>query len=117
MSSPARLPMYISSLHPMTHRHSELDYRKIDPLIHSRIRLALMSVLTRVDDISFNELKKMLKTTDGNLSTHLSRLADAGYVGLEKLTDAERPETRIHVTPKGLTAFASYIMELEPFIG
>ena len=101
----------------MTHGTSELDYRRIDPLIHSRIRLALMSVLTRVDDISFNELKKTLRATDGNLSTHLSRLAEAGYVALEKQTETERPETRIRVTPKGLTAFASYIMELEPFIG
>jgi DNA-binding MarR family transcriptional regulator len=101
----------------MKHVQTELDYRRIDPLIHSRIRLALMSVLTRVDDISFNELKKILNATDGNLSTHLSKLADVGYVALEKDTEAERPETRIHVTQKGLTAFASYIMELEPFIG
>ncbi len=94
-----------------------LDYRKLDNLIHSRIRLALMSVLTRVDDISFNELKKALNATDGNLSTHLSKLVDAGYVSVEKLSFDNKTESRYRVTQKGLNAFANYIVDLAPFIG
>ncbi len=94
-----------------------LDYRKLDNLIHSRIRLALMSVLTRVDDISFNELKKALNATDGNLSTHLTKLVDAGYVSVEKTTNNNKTESRYRVTQKGLSAFAGYIVDLAPFIG
>lgn len=94
-----------------------LDYRKLDNLIHSRIRLALMSVLTRVDDLSFNELKKSVNATDGNLSTHLSRLEEAGYIQVEKTTEGNKTESRYSVTEKGLTAFARYIMDIEPFIG
>ncbi len=94
-----------------------LDYRKLDNLIHSRIRLALMSVLTRVDDISFNDLKKTLNATDGNLSTHLSKLVDAGYVSVEKKNYDNKTESRYRVTQKGLTAFAGYIVDLAPFIG
>lgn len=94
-----------------------LDYRKLDNLIHSRIRLALMSALTRVDDISFNELKKALNATDGNLSTHLSKLQEAGYVTVEKRTEDGKTESRFKVTQKGLSAFAKYIGDLEPFIG
>ncbi|MBP3191610.1 transcriptional regulator [Natronogracilivirga saccharolytica] len=94
-----------------------LDYRKLDNLIHSRIRLALMSVLTRVDDLSFNELKKSVNATDGNLSTHLSRLEEAGYIQVEKITEGNKTESRYSVTEKGLTAFARYIMDIEPFIG
>ncbi|MFO8029557.1 MAG: transcriptional regulator [Cyclonatronaceae bacterium] len=94
-----------------------LDYRKLDNLIHSRIRLALMSVLTRVDDISFNELKKALNATDGNLSTHLSKLVDAGYVIVQKTTDGQKTESRYRITEKGLSKFAEYIVDLSPFIG
>lgn len=96
---------------------SQLDYRKLDNLIHSRIRLALMSVLTKVDDISFNNLKKTLNATDGNLSTHLSKLVEAGYVSVEKTTVDTTTESRYKVTQKGLSAFAKYIIELDPFIG
>ncbi len=101
----------------MTTESLSLDYRKLDNLIHSRIRLALMSVLTRVDNISFNELKKALNATDGNLSTHLSKLEEAGYISVEKTIVANKSESRYKVTQKGLSAFARYILELESFIG
>jgi len=96
---------------------NSLDYRKLDNLIHSRIRLAIMSVLTRVDDISFNELKKVLNATDGNLSTHLSKLVDAGYVSVQKTIEGNKTESRYSVTQRGLSKFADYIVELAPFIG
>lgn len=101
----------------MTSESIYLDYRKLDNLIHSRIRLALMSVLTRVDDLSFNELKKSVNATDGNLSTHLSKLEEAGYIQVEKVMEGKKSESRYSVTEKGLTAFARYIMDIEPFIG
>ncbi len=94
-----------------------LDYRKLDNLIHSRIRLALMSVLARVDDISFNELKTVLHATDGNLSTHLSKLVDAGYVSVQKTIEGGKTESRYRVTQTGLSRFANYIVDLAPFIG
>ncbi|MEX0681061.1 MAG: transcriptional regulator [Balneolales bacterium] len=94
-----------------------IDYRKLDNLIHSRIRLALMTVLTRVDDISFNELKKTLEVTDGNLSTHLSKLEKAGYISVKKVSEKNKTESRYQVTQKGLSAFAQYIVDLEPFVG
>ncbi len=94
-----------------------LDYRKIDPLIHSRIRLALMAILTRSEDVSFNSLKKALNATDGNLSTHLSKLEAAGYISVEKKVTEGKPESRYRVTDTGLSSFARYIMDLEPYIG
>ncbi|MDI6402667.1 transcriptional regulator [Balneolaceae bacterium ANBcel3] len=94
-----------------------LDYREIDNLIHSRIRLALMAVLTRVEDISFNDLKHSVNATDGNLSTHLARLQEAGYISVHKTSSENKTESRYQVTQKGLSAFASYIIELQKFIG
>ncbi len=94
-----------------------LDYKKLDNLIHSRIRLALMAILTRVDDISFNELKKALNATDGNLSTHLKKLEASGYISVTKITDDTKTESRYKVTQKGLSAFAEYIVNLEEFVG
>ena len=94
-----------------------LDYRKLDNLIHSRIRLALMSIFTRVDEISFNNLKQALNATDGNLSTHLKKLEDAGYISVTKITDDNKTESRYKVTQKGLSAFAAYIVNLEEFVG
>lgn len=115
MSGHSCLPSYDSKA--MATEPISLDYRKLDNLIHSRIRLALMSVLTRVDDISFNELKKALNATDGNLSTHLSKLVDAGYVNVHKTTEGHKTESRYRITQRGLSRFARYIVDLTPFIG
>ncbi len=101
----------------MTPDISTLDYRKLDNLIHSRIRLALMSILARVDDISFFDLKKALDASDGNLSTHLSKLENAGYIAVCKAVEGSKSESRYKLTQKGLEAFAQYIIHLEKFVG
>ncbi len=95
----------------------DYDYKKINNIIHSRIRLAIMSILTRVGDISFNDLKKVLQATDGNLSSHLSKLESIEYIEISKTLRDNKPETRYRITKKGLSAFANYIIDLENFIG
>lgn len=94
----------------------ELNYRQLDDLIHSRIRLAIMTVLIGNDAAEFNFLKEKIGTTDGNLSTHMSKLEEAGYVSVEKTFVGKKPQTSYSLTETGRKAFADYIGMLEKFI-
>lgn len=81
----------------------------LDPLIHSRIRLAIMVVLAEVELADFNYLKDATGATDGNLSTHLSKLETAGYVQVTKGFVGKKPRTIFRMTPTGRSAFATYL--------
>lgn len=91
---------------------SEYDHRKLDELVHSRIRLAVLSILAAVDDAEFTYLRDEVKTTDGNLSTHLRKLEDAGYVQVEKGFRDRKPVTRYRMTDEGRAAFREYVERL-----
>lgn len=96
---------------------SPFDYRGIDDVIHSRIRLAVMAILASVDDAEFTFLRDKVGATDGNLSTHLSKLTDAGYVRTERALSGGRASTRYALTPAGRAAFNDYLVQIEGLLG
>ena len=87
-----------------------------DPLLHQTIRSRLVSLLITNDELPFKALKESLGVTDGNLSSHLSKLEKEEYVLIEKKFEGKRPKTVIHITKKGRKAFAEYIEALKKFI-
>lgn len=88
----------------------------LEPVLHERSRLAIVSVLVTCPEASFNELKGLLALTDGNLSVHLRALETAGYVTLTKAFAGRRPRTTAQVTARGRVAFAAYIEHLEGIV-
>lgn len=95
---------------------SDFDYQQIDDTLHSRIRLAVVAALVSVEEADFNFLKDMVKTTDGNLSTHLKKLEDAGYVSSRKRFVDRKPQTKYKITEKGKHALEEYVSTLEKFL-
>lgn len=89
---------------------------ELDRLIHERMRLAIVSTLAANESLSFNELKSLLGTTDGNLSVHARKLEDAGYVELSKSFENRMPLTRYRLTPAGRRAFDRYLAHLEALV-
>jgi DNA-binding MarR family transcriptional regulator len=88
----------------------------LDPVIHSQVRLAVLSILVSVKHADFNYLKKATETTDGNLSTHLAKLEEAGYISVKKSFRGKKPLTVCSLTEKARTAFARYIKSLESYL-
>lgn len=95
---------------------SDLDYQKLDEVIHSRMRLAIMATLLSVDEADFTFLRDTVKTTDGNLSIQLRKLEEAGYVSTIKSFVQRKPVTRSKLTPKGRKAFELYVQRIEQFL-
>lgn len=87
-----------------------------DPLLHQTVRSKLMSLLIANDELPFKALKEYLVVTDGNLSSHLSKLEKEGYLLIEKSFEGKRPKTVIKIAPKGKKAFDVYIEALKKFI-
>jgi len=96
---------------------AEFDPNAVDDVIHGRLRLAVMAYLSSVNPASFPELQKSLGATQGNLSTHLRKLEDAAYVRIEKGYDGRRPQTLVHLTRSGRTAWIAYLDTLRKLIG
>ena len=94
----------------------DFDIRVINRLIHSPIRLGIMTILSYLEEVSFNYLKKRLKITDGNLSSHISKLETAGYVIIRKKFVDKKPRTTYRITEKGKKAFRKYTKHLEAII-
>ncbi|MGB3722535.1 MAG: transcriptional regulator, partial [Pacificimonas sp.] len=87
----------------------DFDYRGIDDLIHGRVRLAVMAYLSGVESADFADLKAKAKVTDGNLSVHLRKLEDAGYVAVDKSFHDRRPLTTASMTDMGREAWIDYL--------
>ena len=87
-----------------------------DPLLHQNIRSKLISLLITNEELPFKALKEYLEVTDGNLSSHLTKLESAGYVKIEKTFEGKRPKTIVHISAVGKKAFTKYIAELKKFI-
>ncbi len=85
------------------------DIEGLDEVIHGRLRLGVMAFLAGRQGADFNELKRQLKTTDGNLSAHLRKLEEAGYVAIDKSFVDRKPLTRASLTPAGRAAFIAYL--------
>jgi DNA-binding MarR family transcriptional regulator len=92
------------------------EYKQIDEIIHSRIRLSIISILVSVEEADFNFLKNRTGATDGNISVHLRKLEDAGYVEVEKRFIDRKPQSLYRLTPEGKKAFAEYLKKLEDML-
>lgn len=92
------------------------DSNTLDDLIHSKLRLGIMSMLVSVEYAEFSVLKNKLLATDGNLSANLRKLEEAGYIGVVKTFVGRKPQSRYSITDKGKTAFEKYIDNLEKLI-
>lgn len=88
----------------------------LDRIIHERMRLGIVSALAVSDSLTFNELKKLLQTTDGNLSVHARRLEDAEYVECSKSFEGRMPKTEYRLTAAGRKAFERYLNHMEALI-
>lgn len=88
---------------------ASFDIGKLDDVIHGRVRLGVMAYLISADVADFTELKQLLEVTQGNLSVHLRKLEEAGYIEIEKSFLDRKPLTRARITPEGRQAFAAYL--------
>ena len=95
---------------------TEFNYQQLDEIIHSRIRLAIIAVLIAVDESEFTFLKEKVNATDGNLSTHLKKLEESGYIAVSKSFENRKPVSRYMLTQKGRKAFEIYVERLEKLI-
>ena len=89
---------------------------ELDRLIHERMRLAIVSALAVNESLSFNELKRLLDTSDGNLSVHARKLEEAGYVACEKSFEGRVPHTDYRLTAAGRAALDHYLAHMEALI-
>ena len=89
---------------------------ELDPLIHERLRLAIVSALAVNDKLTFNQLKQLLNTTDGNLSVHARKLEEAGYVQCNKFFQGRTPRTEYRLSASGRRALESYLDRMEELI-
>lgn len=88
----------------------------LDRLIHERMRLGIVSALAANASLTFNELKALLRTTDGNLSVHARKLEEAAYINCTKMFDGRLPKTRYRLTAVGRRAFERYLDHMESLI-
>jgi DNA-binding HxlR family transcriptional regulator len=93
-----------------------LQLPELDRLIHERIRLGIVSALATNASLSFNDLKRILKTTDGNLSVHARKLEEAEYISCLKYFEGRVPRTEYRLTPTGRRALAHYLNQMEEWI-
>jgi DNA-binding HxlR family transcriptional regulator len=97
-------------------RNAEESARALDRLIHERTRLGIISALAVNPSLSFNELKKLVGASDGNLSVHARKLEEAGYVGCTKSFSGRLPKTEYRLTPAGRRALERYLDHMEALI-
>jgi DNA-binding HxlR family transcriptional regulator len=88
----------------------------LDRLIHERMRLGIVSALAVNDTLTFNDLKRLMNTTDGNLSVHARKLEDAAYITCTKSFEGRMPRTEYRLTPSGRRALERYLDHMEALI-
>ncbi len=93
-----------------------MAFRALDPLLHSQLRLAVMSLLISVESADFVYIKEQTGATAGNLSVQLDKLSTAGYIEVNKHFEGKKPKTTCRVTPKGLDAFESYVKSIQQYL-
>lgn len=90
--------------------------KELNPLLHSELRLAIMSILMSVAEADFTYLKEQTRATSGNLSVQLDKLQKAGYIDIKKEFAGKRPRTSCSVTQQGMVAFEEYVESLKAYI-
>ena len=91
-------------------------FKDLDPLLHSQLRLAVISLLVSVKQAEFTYLKEQTKATAGNLSIQLQKLKDANYIEIEKTFKDNYPQTNCKITKTGIKAFEDYVKNLKQYI-
>lgn len=91
-------------------------YKDLDPLIHSQLRLAIISMLVASEKVEFTHIKEETKAAAGNISIQIKKLQEAGYIKVEKAFKDNYPKTMLSITSKGIKAFESYISNLKKYI-
>ena len=91
-------------------------FEELDPLLHSQLRLAIMSVLISVESAEFNHLLDQTGATRGNLSVQIAKLSEAGYLKVEKSFRKNYPLTTCRITPAGVEAFEKYVTALKGYL-
>lgn len=115
-AAPAEAVPAASTLTSVTGRVGDAVAPELDRLIHERMRLGIVSALAVNDSLSFNELKNLMHTTDGNLSVHARKLEEARYVTCTKTFEGRVPHTQYALTPLGRDALARYLDHMEALI-
>jgi len=91
-------------------------FKDLDPILHSQLRLAVMSLLIGVKEAEFTFLKEKTNATAGNLSVQIQKLKDAGYIDVIKQFKENYPQTMCKVTPAGIKAFDQYVKNLQAYL-
>ena len=91
-------------------------FKELNPLLHSELRLAIISILLSVESADFVYLKEQTHATAGNLSVQIDKLQKAGYISVEKGFKGKMPRTTCAITPEGITAFEEYVEAIKSYI-
>lgn len=91
-------------------------FKELDPLLHSQLRLAIISLLISLESAEFTFIKEKTNSTAGNLSVQLDKLSEAGYLNIEKSFKGKKPVTTCRITKKGIKAFEEYVNALKQYI-
>lgn len=91
-------------------------FKELDPILHSQLRLAIVSLLISVKEAEFTFLKEKTNSTAGNLSVQINKLKEAGYIDVTKQFKDNYPQTTCRITPKGIDAFEEYVKCLQTYL-
>jgi DNA-binding transcriptional ArsR family regulator len=92
-------------------------FKDLDPILHSQLRLAVISLLISVKEAEFTFLKEKTNSTAGNLSVQIQKLKDAGYIDVIKQFKDNYPQTICKITTNGIAAFEQYVSDLQSYLG
>lgn len=93
-----------------------MDFKELDPILHSQLRLAVMSLLISIKEAEFTFLKQKTNATSGNLSVQISKLKEVGYIEIAKQFNNNYPQTICKITSKGILAFENYVKALQSYM-
>ena len=91
-------------------------FNDLDPILHSQLRLSIVSILISLKETDFNYIKETTQASSGNISIQIKKLQDAGYIRVNKTFKNNYPNTTISITEKGLEAFETYVENLKKYI-
>lgn len=91
-------------------------FKDLDPLLHSQLRLAIISLLLSVEEADFVFIREKTGATAGNLSVQIEKLSEAGYINVRKFIDGKKPRTVCKITQTGINAFDKYVKNLQSYI-
>lgn len=94
-----------------------MEFKELDPILHSQLRLAVVSLLISVKEAEFTFIREKTNATAGNLSVQIQKLKEAGYIDVVKQFKDNYPQTICKITPQGIDAFEKYVQNLQSYLG